>query len=342
MNKLVSIIIPVYNAAHYIEECLDSILSQSYKKFEVVLINDGSTDNSLEICKEYLQIDSRIQLINTDNKGVSNARNVGIDNASGDYIAFIDSDDTVSVDYIDVMVKHAMDKSFDIVCCNIAQWSPRSNTITRFPDTYNSSKITEINHETAIELMLRNRLISSGPYAKLFNAKKLGLNRFSSLVIAEDLEFNFRLFNESEKILHIDQDLYYYRQNPEGAMRKQFTPTRMDAIKATQLILDYATHHNTSYKKAARYRLLRAALHCGGSILDSHKAVEYKNLYCQCIRIIRKSAPTVLFDKKADIKMRMISCLASLHLPLAWRMMSSWHKVDASFKSKAINPSTER
>jgi glycosyltransferase involved in cell wall biosynthesis len=100
MSDLISIVVPVYNVESYLEKCIDSILNQSYSNFELILVNDGSTDNSGKICSDFEKKDSRIKVINKDNGGLSDARNHGIDIASGRYITFIDSDDFVEVDYI--------------------------------------------------------------------------------------------------------------------------------------------------------------------------------------------------------------------------------------------------
>ena len=95
MKKLISVIVPVFNVEKYLEKCIESIRNQTYKNLEILLINDGSTDKSLEICNKYLEIDDRIVLLNKENGGLSSARNFGIDNAKGEYITFVDSDDFI-------------------------------------------------------------------------------------------------------------------------------------------------------------------------------------------------------------------------------------------------------
>ncbi|HIY36843.1 MAG TPA: glycosyltransferase, partial [Candidatus Paraprevotella stercorigallinarum] len=103
MNDLISIIIPVYNSSAYLDKCIGSVLMQTYKNIEVILVNDGSDDDSFEICKKYAENDHRIKLINKDNGGVSSARNAGIKASTGRYIAFVDSDDTISPDFCSKM-----------------------------------------------------------------------------------------------------------------------------------------------------------------------------------------------------------------------------------------------
>ena len=114
---LVSIIVPVYNAKKYLSNTLESILKQSYKNLEIILVNDGSTDNSKEICEHYAKIDSRIILLNKINGGVSSARNYGLEVAKGDYVSFIDSDDYLTVDMIETLVKDVQNTDVEIAVC---------------------------------------------------------------------------------------------------------------------------------------------------------------------------------------------------------------------------------
>ena len=115
---MVSIIIPAYNAEKYIEQCIDSIISQTYKNIEVIIVNDGSTDNTLAICEKYAKEDKRIKIVKKKNEGVSKARNDGIKIATGKYIMFIDSDDYIDDDYIEIMHKNIVEKKADLVVSN--------------------------------------------------------------------------------------------------------------------------------------------------------------------------------------------------------------------------------
>ena len=113
-NELISIIVPIYNVEKYLRQCLDSIMNQTYRNFECLLINDGSSDNSEDICREYVSKDSRFRYFEKENGGVSSARNLGIEHSKGEYITFIDSDDWVDSDYLEVLYNSLVDERADI------------------------------------------------------------------------------------------------------------------------------------------------------------------------------------------------------------------------------------
>ena len=117
-NCLVSIVIPVYNVEKYIEKCLLSVINQTYKNLEIIIVNDGTKDNSLKICEKIKQMDERVKIINQKNGGLSCARNTGIDNANGEYICFVDSDDFLENDFVEVLLNFAKEKNVDICACD--------------------------------------------------------------------------------------------------------------------------------------------------------------------------------------------------------------------------------
>ena len=118
---MISIIVPVYNSEKTLRECINSILCQSYCDFEVIIIDDGSTDNSPVICREMAEQDERVVVIHVENQGVSHARNVGMKKSKGDYICFVDSDDTIKPDYLEYLYSNIVSSAADIVTCNFIQ-----------------------------------------------------------------------------------------------------------------------------------------------------------------------------------------------------------------------------
>ena len=126
-KELISIIVPIYNVEKYLRQCLDSILNQTYQNFECLLINDGSLDNSADICREYVSKDSRFKYFEKENGGVSSARNLGIECSRGEYITFIDSDDWVDYDYLEVLYNSLVDERADIAISTYKQFNMDDN-----------------------------------------------------------------------------------------------------------------------------------------------------------------------------------------------------------------------
>lgn len=215
-KDLVSIIIPVYNAENYIEECLKSIISQTYSNIEIIIINDGSSDHSESICKKYNDIDNRIKLISIENKGVSDARNLGINNSKGKYLTFIDSDDIIAPDYIELLIKDT-----DSNCLNICKYLTFSDTFTYDTTDYTTITISKKEFINLYEMKLFNT-----PCCKLYNKKIINDNNIlfdTKLSIGEDLLFNLKYYDKINEVKVIDKKLYFYRYHGAGTLSTKYT-----------------------------------------------------------------------------------------------------------------------
>jgi glycosyltransferase involved in cell wall biosynthesis len=214
MLKL-SIIVPFYKAEKYVQKCLDSILNQSFKDFEIIAINDASPDNTLSILKEYQAIDNRIKIINhTNNLGVAEARNSGLKVSKGDYIAFVDQDDWVHKDMYENLINSALTNNADIVECNYEEngFSVLKNMPNKFPsDTLNISDYIILLYRNSLSLALWN---------KIYNSKSIKNNNIfftdHKKVEAEDLLFNLEVFGEKKIINIINKNYYYHTRHSES------------------------------------------------------------------------------------------------------------------------------
>ena len=220
MGKLpcISIIIPAYNAGKYIEKCIQSIIFQSYKDLEIIIINDGSIDNTREICEKYVKQDNRIKLINTENKGAGSARNTGIDVAKGEYISFIDSDDYVCPDYYSRMYRMIKEKNADIaeghykrvvgydedVFTNTGEEQEYTN-IEKLLILYGNNEIEYVNSVIVTNKLYRKRL---------FKEVRFPVNR-----IIDDEFIIYKLIYNSKKIISTSDIMYAYVQSEESVMR---------------------------------------------------------------------------------------------------------------------------
>ena len=213
MNDLVSIIVPVYNVEKYLEKCLKTILRQTYDNIEIILINDGSTDKSKQICEKFAKKDSRIVLINQENKGVSYARNVGIKKARGKYITFVDSDDWVENEFIETLYNNIKEEQVDVVRCQYYKNTDTEQVSVEEQSFSKSYSSKEIKKEIIPDLITGKRMA----YIYLLLIKKEIVNKVNKfnekLYVMEDTSFYIDLLFTVKNIKIIDEKLYHHYQN---------------------------------------------------------------------------------------------------------------------------------
>lgn len=220
-NIKVSIVIPVYNASTYLSKCLDSVINQSYRDIEIILVDDGSTDNSGKICDDYADNDKRIAVLHGKNSGVSTARNNGIKSSTGEYVTFIDSDDIIHPDYIKKLVNNLKEGILPV--CQIDNFYGEVIFLDNEKEKINLDK------DHFIELCKWNLL--NTPCCKLYNLDIIRKNKIlfdAKLSLGEDLLFNFDYLNYIDKIVIINQKLYYYRRSENDTLSTAYNPKMMD------------------------------------------------------------------------------------------------------------------
>ncbi len=218
----VSIIIPVYNIEQYLPECLDSILAQDYSNYEVILVDDGSTDKSGIICDEYVKKDSRFRVFHKDNGGVSSARNKGLDEVKGDWVFFLDGDDYIVPNALSLAFEISDDTQCEIVDFNYSSFDEHSIR-TKFVNPYNK---IENSNSCLINSLYYNR---SYIYPKIIKTNVIDNIRFDSNIrVGEDICFMINIYlNRSFNICHSKETVYMYRLRPGSAMHNTNTIARM-------------------------------------------------------------------------------------------------------------------
>ena len=232
MTEKITVIVPVYNVEHYLEKCLDSLIDQTYKNLEIIVVNDGSTDNSGTICQEYAQKDDRIVYIEKENGGLSDARNVGLDKMTGSYVTFVDSDDWVESDYVEVLYNKLIESQADVSVGNYYSYNEDErmyyfhiNGDSYYEKVYDNVSIFENLYES--KEMKNFALISA--CGKLYKAKLFDYIRFDRGKLGEDGYMNQKLYLLVQKVIYINQGLYAYRQR-SGSITKTWTEKWMHAL----------------------------------------------------------------------------------------------------------------
>lgn len=251
-ETLISIIVPVYNVEDYVRKCLDSIINQTYKNIEIIIVNDGSTDNSLKICKEYSKKDNRIILIDQNNQGLSSARNNGIKKSHGQYIGFVDSDDVISPYMYEYLYKAIKEDNSNISICDYTNFDKKEPS---FDKEYTNYKLTNI--EALQELMI-DKKITNYAVNKLYLKSLFDDIEYPIGKKFEDIATTYKLFKKSQVISFVDCKLYGYYQR-EGSITKKYNKDSTrdfiesvsnrynDLYNYNQNLNDYLTMNRTNY-----------------------------------------------------------------------------------------------
>lgn len=215
MNDLISVIVPIYNAEKTIKRCLDSIIFQTYKNIEIILIDDGSKDSSFALCKKYSDKDRRIVLFHKENGGEASSRNFGILKSNGKYVAFVDSDDFVDNKFLEILYNNIVDTDSDISICNYDIFNDK-----KFHKNSKKSFVITYNKKQSFENLSLNKGYYGYCWNKLYKKEillKMGDNLVNEKIhMCDDLEFNSRYFTYIKKSVFTTDKLYYYYLNPNS------------------------------------------------------------------------------------------------------------------------------
>lgn len=214
MNSVISVIVPTYNSEKTIERCLLSILKQTYENLEVIVVNDGSSDSTETICEKMASYDSRLKVITIKNGGVSHARNIGIDNAKGDYITFVDSDDYIDKEMYKNLID-LFDTNVDIVHCSYKNVDELGNILSVVGS---KSKQIKMNHDEGMECLLAGRYFAGGMCNKLYRTKLFCNVRLKeNIKFNEDILANYYLFDNANNTVYSDEPFYNYVANADSS-----------------------------------------------------------------------------------------------------------------------------
>lgn len=262
---LISVIIPVYKVQEHLNRCIESIVGQTHNNLEIILVDDGSPDNCPKMCDEWAKKDKRIKILHIENSGVANARNIGIKIATGDYIAFVDSDDYIELNLYEILLSLAIDYNADITLCDFQ--------INEEDD--NKSNFRKVSKLDALKLIAIGDYKYGVIWNKLYKRQIIGEIKMPPLICCEDLVFNYYVFKESAVIVETDHKLYHYMQNKESVTNKELNIGSFDAVHSKEIIL--AEEHGTDLEKYAVRGLISSCFVGLSRIILSGKFIEKYN-----------------------------------------------------------------
>lgn len=313
---MVSVIVPVFNVANYLERCIDSILNQSYSDLELILVNDGSTDGSYEICKKYEAKDSRVKLISQKNQGVSVARNVGLEIATGDWISFVDSDDYLDLDFYDVLMNASKNVDSEVLCCGVRPINEKGIEVSHLL----TKKIPVENVKLSMRSVyqhffdLSKRFIYWGPFDKIYRADIAKSIRFEpGRKRAEDFFYCFCAFQKCTSVYYIPQKKYNYFQRQNSVTHvKIFDDSGFDPVCLSRKALNNLIATNASQETIDVSKLLLVML-SAKAVKAFYKFGDFKNeKFRTRILELRKSLRKDIFlVRKMSIRFAVLCFLAA-------------------------------
>lgn len=316
-KELISIIIPVYNGEKYLEECLDSVIKQTYKELEIIVVNDGSTDKTGSIIDSYVKKDIRIKQIALEKqKGVALARNAGIENAEGDYISFIDSDDVISNDFIENLFSE-MDDETDVVCSGYYDFKDSINNIMKTLILPNkSNKTVDETYGVYSDLFLES-VAMQAVWGKIFRKELFKNLYFESLEIGEDEVLLVQIMISNAVFKTCEYAGYYYRKHNDSVlgranMGKEFVKNDLKAklliVKRMESVSEYCRKQSANnFKKRIMYIIFRLK-----------RWEDNKESFLACSGVIRNYKKILLRMSKLSFKEKMIIFTYSYFPRLLW------------------------
>lgn len=220
-NEKISIVVPIYNVEEYLPRCLDSIIAQTYTNIEILLVDDGSPDNAGAICDEYATKDSRIRVFHIPNGGVAKARQLGVESSTGDYIVFVDPDDWLPLDSVEVLYSNMTD-DVDLVIGGYTKFKMRNKL------TFNTYRHNTISNKTYIEDVIKKRVVPT-PWGRIYRQSLFSSNSFPRVRRSQDFLMNYELSNRIRAVKFIENSVYNYFEREDSAMKKhKFSITKTD------------------------------------------------------------------------------------------------------------------
>lgn len=302
MGEKVSIIVPIYKVEKYLNKCIDSIVNQTYNNLEIILVDDGSPDNCPKICDEYAKKDNRIKVVHKQNKGVSSARNTGLDISTGDYIMFIDGDDYIELNMIECMLKNMFDNNVDIVICNINYVFKEKEFIK-----YNESDQILNNYE-AMKEFISDGIVQAVVWNKLYKKSILKNMKFVINKVHEDELFSYEVISRVNNIYYNSNAFYNYVQR-EDSITGKFSIKRLDGVDAAYQIMNSMKENYPSLYIQEKINFLNLCIYSYQMILKNieiDKDKKGRKILCNYIKNLKfKRNEIAMYSLKDKIRILM-------------------------------------
>ncbi|WP_259769963.1 glycosyltransferase family 2 protein [Pediococcus pentosaceus] len=310
-QNLISIIVPVYNVEKHIEGCLSSILKQTYKNFELIIINDGSTDNSLKNIEKMNFIQNK-KIITTKNLGISAARNRGIRESSGEFITFIDSDDVVEPDYLEYLLGLLQKFNVDISSCqHIVEFNNKKNIDMSF----NEQSCFMSSHDWLQDVLLMNK-VDLSPWGKLYKADLFNDDTFPEGKLFEDTYAIPTIISKTKGVAVGNEAKYHYKIRKDSITRSEFKMSALDLISSTNIMTKRVLEVFPDLNREVKVRKAWAGVSTLSNLLRSKDAKQYKGVSNKIRKNLLKIASPVIFTTKSKLELKIALILIFMNINL--------------------------
>lgn len=301
MEELVSVIIPVYNVAGYIKDCLNSIRKQSYANLEIILVDDGATDESGAICDEYALLDERIKVVHKQNGGLSDARNCGIDIAHGDYLMFVDSDDFVDERIVEILYHNIKEQEAEIAICDPVHVFQPEDAVFAISDD-----VKIYSREEAVCTMWYQKAFLPSAWAKLYKASLFQDIRFRVGILYEDIDVMHEIFWRTDRIAYTPSQLYAYQHREGSITTNKFSLRDCEILNICDRLKSFAKDKSVAVQEAARAYGVVGALRVELNAPEQEEFIPARN---SAREILKADAYAVLRNRQIRIKSRIGLCM---------------------------------
>lgn len=303
-KKTISIIVPIYKVESYIEKCIDSILNQTFTDFELILVDDGSPDRCPQICDEYAKKDGRIKVLHKENGGLSDARNAGIEIATGKYIAFVDSDDYVAPDMYEKLYKLIESNDCDMAICRAVIVKEQEEPVYE-----DAESVQVMDGDTANYQMIYKRLFGVNAWNKLYKRELFNNIRFPKGLLYEDMATAYAFIGECNKIVYSPMKKYAYMQRSGSIMNLTGYMVSSDKVEIIEKMISYFKMRNIKGKEEINVGAVRFLLE------DIYKMASCGNLtknkeYMGALRVFCEKNKDVLKNKFLTVKEKLVIFMA--------------------------------
>lgn len=321
MNEsLISVIVPIYNVEKYLDRCIESIVNQTYKNLEIILVDDGSTDNSSFICDNWAKKDARIVVIHKTNAGAPAARNTGLELAKGDFISFIDSDDYVSPYFMSETMNY-MNDDIDIVECSYKMVESETCCFTK-----RIKSVESYNTIQAMRMHICDEKFSQIVWNKLYRASLLVDIRFTENKKIDDEFFTYLAIGNSRKLVFIDSILYAYRQHESSIMHSKYDLKHLQAIEAKELRQGYVESNYPTLALLNKTDLWYTCICCGQSFLKCCSNDEQNEAFAYIRTVMHNNRFSFIDFLKLSFKKKIIISCACFNTRFICKLRNKFNR----------------